>query len=65
LLEVVAGKSDKFKVGDRVNAQSTWSEYVVLKDDAVMPSKYVLCYYCLDVITDRIGPSRDIPSSSV
>jgi len=39
LLEVVAGKSDKFKVGDRVNAQSTWAEYVVLKDDQVMPAK--------------------------
>jgi len=39
MLEVVAGKSDKFKVGDRVNAQSTWAEYVVLKDDQVMPAK--------------------------
>jgi len=41
MLEVVAGKSDKFKVGDRVNAQSTWAEYVVLKDDQVMPAKTV------------------------
>ena len=39
MLEIVAGKSDKFKVGDRVNAQSTWAEYVVMKDNAVMPAK--------------------------
>jgi NADPH-dependent curcumin reductase CurA len=39
MLEVVAGKSDKFKVGDRVNASSTWAEYTVIKDDQLMPAR--------------------------
>lgn len=39
MLEVVATNSSKFKVGDRVNASSTWQEYTVLKDDAVMPAR--------------------------
>lgn len=39
MLEVVAANSQKFKVGDRVNGLSTWQEYTVLKDTAVMPTK--------------------------
>jgi NADPH-dependent curcumin reductase CurA len=42
MLEVVAANSQKYKVGDRVNAQSTWQEYTVLKDTAVMPTKSVV-----------------------
>lgn len=41
MLEVIAANSQKFKVGDRVNASSTWQEYTVLKDDAVMPARDV------------------------
>lgn len=41
MLEVVAANSQKFKVGDRVNASSTWQEYTVLKDDAVLPARTV------------------------